>query len=117
MPSCSTSATASATARASRPTSKPAYAAAAARVPPTTLTPLSWDDLDADELHTVVAGAIDAVFVRRPPRRGADVAERACMVWRGQAEDDLPGKGRAVAPIRSFEWPAEREAVTREVLA
>src|SRR5439155_156017 len=51
-----------------------AYAAAAARPTTTPLAPLSWDDLDADELHTVVAGAIDAVFIRRPPRRGANVA-------------------------------------------
>jgi hypothetical protein len=94
-----------------------AYGAAAARLPTTALAPLSWDDLDADELHAVVAGAIDAVFVRRPPRRGADVTDRACIVWRGQAEDDLPGKGRAVGPIRSFDWPTESEAVAREVPA
>lgn len=94
-----------------------AYASAAARVPSTPIAPLSWDDLDPDELHTVVAGAIDAVFIRRPPRRGADVAERACIAWRGQGEDDLPGKGRAVAPIRGFEWPAECQAVVREVPA
>ena len=94
-----------------------AYSAAASRVPPTTLAPLTWDDLDTDELHAVVAGAIDAVFIRRPARRGADVAERAWIVWRGQAEDDLPGKGRAVAPIRSFEWPAEGQAMAREVPA
>jgi hypothetical protein len=63
----------------------------------------------------MVAGAIDAVFLRRPPQRGADVSERACIVWRGHAEHDLPGKGRPVPPMRPFAWPDERKATRRKV--
>ncbi len=94
-----------------------AYASASSHAEPLLLTPLAWEDLTADELHTIVAGAIDAVFLRRPPQRGAEVSERACIVWRGHAEDDLPGKGRPVAPIRPFAWPDERKAAGREVPA
>jgi hypothetical protein len=93
------------------------YATAASQAEPLVLAPLAWDELTPDELHTIVAGAIDAVFLRRPPQRGADVSQRACIVWRGHAEDDLPGKGRPVAPIRPFAWPDERKPARREVRA
>ncbi len=94
-----------------------AYQAAAARAEPLALTPLAWEELTGDELHMIVAGAIDAVFLRRAPKRGAGVAERTCIVWRGQAEDDLPGKGRPPSPIRPFPWPDEREPRRRKAPA
>ncbi len=94
-----------------------AYAAAASRAEPLLLAPLTWDELTPDELNAVAAGAIDAVFLRRPPRLGAGVRERACIVWRGDGEDDLPGKGRPVAAIRPFAWPGDGEAGAGEVLA
>jgi site-specific DNA recombinase len=92
-----------------------AYATAGSQAEPLLPAPLAWDELTPDELHAIVAGAVDAVFLRRPPQRGADVSERACIVWRGHAEDDLPGKGRPVAPIRPFAWPDELKATRRKV--
>ena len=94
-----------------------AYQAATSRAEPPPLAPLTWEELSHDELHTIVAGAIDAVFLRRTPKRGAPVSDRASISWRGQGEDDLPGKGRPVAPIRPFAWPDERKAARRKVSA
>lgn len=94
-----------------------AYQAIASRAEPLLLAPLAWEDLTHDELHTIVAGAVDAVFLRRAPQRGADVSERACIVWRGHGEDDLPGKGRPVAPLRPFAWPDEGKPARRKVSA
>jgi hypothetical protein len=39
-----------------------AYATAASRAEPLLLAPRTWEDLTPDELHTIVAGTIDAVF-------------------------------------------------------
>ncbi len=94
-----------------------AYQSTATSLGPLSIEPLRWDDLDVDELHAIVAGAVDAVFIRRPPHRGADVEQRALILWRGEAEDDLPGRGRKVAPIRPFPWPREPKAKLRQTPA
>jgi DNA invertase Pin-like site-specific DNA recombinase len=84
-----------------------AYERAAADTDVTGLAPLTWESLTVDERHRVIAGAVDAVFVRRPPRHGAAVDERAAVVWRGHGDPDLPGKGRKVIPLRPYDWPHE----------
>ena len=82
-------------------------AAAASRGPASLPAAVHWEDLTADELNSIATAAIDAVFLRRPPRHGAGVSERACILWRGEAEDDLPGKGRRSIALRPFNWPSE----------
>jgi DNA invertase Pin-like site-specific DNA recombinase len=64
---------------------------------------ISWDSLDRGELRAVLAGALDAVYVRRG--RNVAVGDRACLVWTGELDDDVPSRGKAVTVFRSFEWP------------
>lgn len=66
----------------------------------------SWDDVEPEELRDVILPAfIDCVFVRSG--RGVAVDRRSLILWRGQADDDLPGKGRPAPAVRSFEWPED----------
>jgi DNA invertase Pin-like site-specific DNA recombinase len=55
-----------------------------------------WPNLTVAERRTLLAGAIDAVVVRRAnrPGRGA-FANRLGILWRGQAPTDLPGRRHA----------------------
>jgi site-specific DNA recombinase len=69
------------------------------------LAQLSWDSLDPGETREVLAGALDAVYVRRG--RGLPVEERACLVWAGELDEDAPSRGRAAETLRSFEWPQD----------
>lgn len=64
----------------------------------------TWDDVAPEELRDVILpDIIDCVYVRSG--RGLPVDQRALILWRGQADPDLPGKGRPAPEIRSFEWP------------
>lgn len=66
----------------------------------------SWDDVTPEELRDIVLPAvIDCVFVRSG--RGIAVEQRALILWRGQADPDLPGKGRPAPTLRSFQWPED----------
>ncbi|HET6571635.1 MAG TPA: recombinase family protein [Solirubrobacterales bacterium] len=67
------------------------------------LAEISWDSLDLKETRQVLAGALDAVYVRRG--RGLAIDQRACLIWAGELDDDAPAKGRAATTLRSFEWP------------
>lgn len=69
------------------------------------LSQLSWDSLDRAETREVLAGALDAVYVRRG--RGLPIEERACLVWAGELDEDAPSRGRAAETLRSFEWPQD----------
>jgi DNA invertase Pin-like site-specific DNA recombinase len=68
------------------------------------------DRLDREELAELYAALLDAVFVRRT-KRGADLADRLCLLWRGDGPSDLPGKGRGnVGELRPFVWPSTSKA-------
>ena len=73
------------------------------------LAELSWDSLDPAETREVLAGALDAVYVRRG--RGLRVEERACLVWAGELDEDAPSRGRAADTLRPFDWPEDETGV------
>ena len=67
----------------------------------------TWEDVAPEELRDVVLPEIiDCVYVRSG--RGLAVDRRALILWRGQADPDLPGKGRPAPEVRSFAWPVDR---------
>lgn len=72
---------------------------------------ISWDSLDRKELREVLAGALDAVYVRRG--RNLAVEDRSCLVWTGELDGDAPTRGQAVTVFRSFEWPEQDRAGVR----
>lgn len=61
-----------------------------------------WDAASPDARKAALASAIDCVFVRGPG--GGDVAERTLILWRGEAPEDLPRRGRQNGPLRAFDW-------------
>ena len=67
------------------------------------LTEISWDSLEREELREILAGALDAVYIRQG--RNVPVETRAFLVWKGELDDDVPTRGKAVSVLRSFEWP------------
>jgi hypothetical protein len=79
---------------------------------PAVFTPeFTWDDVAPEELRDVILpDIIDCIYVRSG--RGLSVDRRAVILWRGQADTDLPGKGRPAPEIRSFDWP-EGDALPR----
>jgi site-specific DNA recombinase len=71
----------------------------------------AWPTLSVSARREHLAGAIDAVFIRRgdPASRGrnVDVAPRIHIAWRGEAPmATLPGRGRRF-PHESFVFPDE----------
>jgi hypothetical protein len=78
----------------------------------------AWPSLTIAEKRRLLSAAIDAVFLR--PARGAGrvvrIEERALILWRGQAPDDLPRRGRRV-PLAPFSWPDESPADVRVPVA
>lgn len=76
---------------------------------------ISWDSLDRGELRDVLAGAIDAVYIRRG--RNMTAGDRACIVWAGELDDDVPARGKSVTVFRPFEWPKEDGASARVAAA
>jgi DNA invertase Pin-like site-specific DNA recombinase len=75
----------------------------------------AWPSLGVAEKRTLLTASLDAVFVRRT---GANVpvADRALLLWRGQAPDGLPRRGHRV-PLESFSWPDEAPAKVRVAAA
>jgi hypothetical protein len=68
----------------------------------------AWPDLTLQERRRLVSAAIDAVMVRSVGRGGwnTPIAERALILWRGEAPDFPSRKARGSHPIlSSFEWP------------
>jgi site-specific DNA recombinase len=71
----------------------------------------AWPTLTVAERRTLLTASVDAVFVRRTGN-GVDVADRALVLWRGEAPADLPRRGHRV-PLASFSWPDETPANLR----
>lgn len=59
-----------------------------------------WTDLSLEERRQLFGSAIEAIFVRRGR---APVADRARIVWKGEAVAELSRIGKSV-PVRSFDW-------------
>jgi DNA invertase Pin-like site-specific DNA recombinase len=78
----------------------------------------AWPTLTTAEKRRLLSSAIDAVFLR--PARGAGrvvpIEERALILWRGQAPDNLPRRGHRV-PLAPFAWPDESPADVRVPVA
>jgi DNA invertase Pin-like site-specific DNA recombinase len=60
----------------------------------------TWDSLSVDERRRILAGAIDAVFIRR----GSGVDDRSLIVWAGDLEGNLPTEGRRNGPLTPYVW-------------
>jgi len=75
----------------------------------------AWPKLTVAEKRTLLTASLDAVFVRRT---GANVpvANRALVLWRGEAPDGLPRRGHRV-PLASFPFPDETPANVRVAAA
>jgi site-specific DNA recombinase len=66
-----------------------------------------WPSLSVAERRRFLAGSIDVIMLRR----GHVLDERALVLFRGEAPNDLPSRGHRV-PLASFPWPDDRpEAV------
>jgi site-specific DNA recombinase len=68
----------------------------------------AWPELSIPDKRTLLTASVDAVFVRRTGSN-VPVDRRALVLWRGEAPDDLPRRGRRV-PLASFVWPDEAPA-------
>jgi DNA invertase Pin-like site-specific DNA recombinase len=66
--------------------------------------PSNWQEFSRQELRELLHALADAVYVRRGR---LPIEERAYIVWHGELEDDVPTRGRAAGPMRSFAWPAD----------
>jgi site-specific DNA recombinase len=60
-----------------------------------------YHELPIDVRKRVLAGAVDAVIVKRGHAR-IPVEDRVTILWRGEGPDDLPRRGRDNGPIRSY---------------
>jgi site-specific DNA recombinase len=69
----------------------------------------AWPGLTAAERRKLLGAVLDAVVVRggRVEGRIVPVADRALVLWRGQAPADLPRRGHRV-PLAPFPWPDDR---------
>jgi hypothetical protein len=73
----------------------------------------TWPTLNTAEKGTILAAAIDAVAVRRSdlPGKASTVADRMRIYWRGEAPDDLPGRGAShLRPLSASYAPDEVRA-------
>jgi site-specific DNA recombinase len=61
-----------------------------------------WDTLSISEKRRVLAEGIDTVFLRRTGL--ASISDRALILWRGEAPDDLPGRGVPPVTPTPFNW-------------
>jgi hypothetical protein len=62
-----------------------------------------WPDLSRAERQSLLAAAMDVVYIRRTGSGPKKIADRARIVWRGENVHELSGPGRSV-PLRSFDW-------------
>ena len=84
---------------AKRETRQAAYAAAQV----SEATRRNVEELGDDDLRDLLQGLIRIVFVRRRPR-GADVDDRALVIWSDDARDiEVPGPHRS-GPYESVRW-------------
>jgi site-specific DNA recombinase len=85
----------------------------AAGVPAVADLEATWPDLTLAERRRILTAGIDAVILRRG--RGL-IGERTLVLWRDEAPDDLPRRGRRVA-LESFKWDADEPGVARVAVA
>jgi hypothetical protein len=71
-------------------------------LPPAADLRTTWPSLSLDERRRLLGAGIDAIMLRSGKRR--PIEERALILWRGEAPDDLPRRGRRV-PLAPFIWP------------
>lgn len=64
----------------------------------------AWSGMTLQERRQVLSGGIDAVFLRSVSRRNTLIGERAIVLWRGEAPDDLPSLSRRSFTPRPFVW-------------
>jgi site-specific DNA recombinase len=74
----------------------------------------AWPSLNVPEKRHLLSASIDAVMIRavRGLGRAVPIEERVLVLWRGQAPDDLPRRGRR-QPLAAFPWPDEDPADPR----
>jgi site-specific DNA recombinase len=61
-----------------------------------------WSELSTAERRRVMIEGIDCVFLRRTGH--APISDRALILWRGEAPDDLPRRGRRPTAPVPFDW-------------
>ncbi len=92
-----------------------AQAASRLTAPETGVTVDLYRALGRDDRRKVLAGFIDVVFLRRSlggrGRHARPVSERSLILWRGEGPSDLPRRRRFDGPVRSFDWPEEKQGV------
>jgi site-specific DNA recombinase len=64
----------------------------------------SWDTLTTEQRRRLLAAGIDAVFLRRTGNPRAPIADRTRILWRGEANDDLPGRNIRTLELRPYKW-------------
>lgn len=89
-----------------------ALQAARAKQAPTTHGDLTlihdlWPELEVVEKQRIMRSVIDTVFVRSVGQANVPIADRALILWAGEAPEGLPARGRRVG-VRPFVWPADR---------
>ena len=72
-----------------------------------------WRTGTLAERRTLLAGILDAVFVKRAHLRGkgSPIGDRVWIAWHGEAPADLPGRGGGA--MRRFDDPASTARVAR----
>jgi hypothetical protein len=66
-----------------------------------------WETADATTRRTALAAGIDTIFLRGPGR--GRLEDRVLILWRGQAPEDLPRRGRHNGMLRPFAWTTQGE--------
>ncbi len=61
----------------------------------------SYDDLPVEDRRRILGSSIDAVMVRRDDAR-VPIEDRVTILWRGEAPEDLPRRGRDNGPVRAY---------------
>lgn len=64
----------------------------------------AWEQMSLSQRRRVLSGGMDAVFLRSVRRRNVPIGERAVVLWRGEAPDDLPSLSRRGFTPREFRW-------------
>jgi site-specific DNA recombinase len=67
----------------------------------------SYDDLPVEDRRRILGSSIDAVIVKRDDAR-VPIEERVTILWRGEAPEDLPRRGRDNGPVRAYEPELQR---------
>lgn len=64
----------------------------------------TWEDLEVSHQRQLLSTAIDVVFLRNVGQSNVSIADRALILWRGEAPAGLPGRGHRNAGITPYEW-------------